>query len=834
MKIKINGKDFVVSEYDDNYSLLERYSLTQPDSLPAFFRIDGKDFVLQEGVSLKTKDVREIIKNMTIEDLVEKSTIEGILTSYPGLKRSDIGILWVGINYQFEGKKSKTNIDVTDLRLLDKYIFASSSRAEASVSDFNTEITNKREKLKKKIEDEDRMFALLGKQKTTLVNPFVIEEITSQIVLKLPNKESLLDVFNAMDTSKDIPFIFLAYKKRRYFKVYSHIIPPDSWIDFIPPTQGLYFKVLNGSQGKLSSRQIMLENLYSDAIWHVEDKIELNFRVKHGISEEDMTNKILDSISDRIEYEVLTTKQTAIKGTFTIPDIDFNRVIFADLVYTNPILRYFLFFNEKQKTVFSKPRFYVYYSTNQQGIVSSSLALTITPQVEGESQSAIVRVSHATNLQQANTVRFIFSKILSIYSMEFQKVVDTYTELIPNFKTMASIFQKKEKKKEDKKTGPRAASLRKFKPDLFGSRYPDQCQKEKQPYIIKTKEEAEALALRLGDPHKVMYFEGAWYACEPRENDDKNFKHIFPGLKQNTSKLDKNYKEKFELLPCCYTQDQFEKAASHLKQYYKDIQLEDENQIRKDTEGGMGYIVGQNKKLDAGRYGEMPFNWEKIFSYLQIEKITKGKRSIYPFLRHGVLSSPDSFFHCLERIFNPRYISSVAEDKRKIVMTARNTMLGTSSTKSNIFISGRQELYNYTQTEIRDMLLDPQQYIDPKRWVGVASAYYECNIFLYVVDSQNPNGNVVIPDNSQAYLLKEIDVTIPSVLIVMYETSTDDFPYQCEVVCCMTMEGSKVKNIDFTFTDDPISNMATKLLYDANEVFVTSTTGYEPYLPVHL
>jgi hypothetical protein len=837
MKIKINDKEFVVFEYDDDYTILERYSMTQPDTLPSFFRIDGKDYILKDGMNLKTRNVKETIKNLEEDDLLEKSIIEGILISYPGLKKSDIGILWIKENYKFEGKKSQTLINVTNLKSLDKSMFATPLRAEAAIVEFDLEVKNKRDKLKKKIEEGDKIFTLVTKQKAVPVKEFNIEEITSQIILKLINKETLLDVFDAMDTSRDIPFILLVYKKRRYFKVYSRIIPPDSWIDFVPPTPGLYFKVLNVLPEKLTGRQIMLENLYSDAFWHTEDKIELNFKVKHGISEEDMRIKILHSLGNRIKYEILTTKQSSIKGTFIIPEIDFNRVVFADLVYTNQILRYFLFFNEKQKTIFNKPRFYVYYAPNQQGSMTSSLTLTITPGSadpgsEDRKGHAVVRISHAINIQQANAARLIFSKLLSIYNNEFQKTVDYYTELIPNFKTLASVFQRKDKKKEDKKTGPRAVALRKFKPDLFGSRYPDQCQKEKQPYIIKTKEEAEELALKLGDPHKVMHFEGVWYACDPREPDDKNFKHLYPGLKQNTSKLDKKYKDSFELLPCCYTQDQFEKAASHLREYYKVSALQDQEELvsKKDREGGMGYIVGSNKKLDPGRYGEVPFNWEKLLSYLKIEKMQKGGQLVYPFLRHGVLNSPDSFFHCLERTFNLRYTSSVGEDKRKIVVDVRKKI----STESLSLALGRQELYDISVSDARSILLDPKQYIDPKKWVNVASSHYGCNIFLYVVDSQNPNGNVVIPNNSQAYLSRDIDVTsIPSVLIMMYEIGTEDFPYQCEIMCYVTMDGPKVKGIDFTFIDNSISNMAAKLLYDANEVFVVSTAGYEPYLPIY-
>jgi hypothetical protein len=323
-----------------------------------------------------------------------------------------------------------------------------------------------------------------------------------------------------------------------------------------------------------------------------------------------------------------------------------------------------------------------------------------------------------------------------------------------------------------------------------------------------------------------MFFEGAWYACEPREPDDKNFKHIFPGLKKNTSELDKVYRKKHPLLPNCYVQDQYEKGAAELRKYYKDIQKDDAMDVQKDREGGMGYIVGPNKRLQAGRYGELPFNWDKLLSYLKIDKITKGRQITYPFLRHGVATGPDSIFHCLERAFNSSYASAPVEDKRKMVMTVR-TKIGTAS-----ILKGRQELYDVDVPVIRAILADPARYVDPRKFVGVAESYYKCNIFLYVVDSENVNGNIVIPNHSQAYLLRKIDRKLPSVLIMMHETGTEDYPYQCEIMCYLDVQNSKVKDVTFSFINDPISMTAIRLLQDSNTVYTVSAEGYSKYVPV--
>jgi len=833
----VNGVQFDIFEYDDDASIIEKYAVTQAGTLPSFFRIESKtDSVLKDGSSVVIKDVRIFINKLKSSDFQDSAIIESILASYPALKKTEIGYIWIKKNYEFEGAKSKTPIDIENLKYLDRYVFTTSIRAEAAVIQFDKDVTTGHEKLKKKIAEENKILEGLAKHKSTQVDDFVLEEITSDIVLKLPGGELLIDVFDAMDASADIPFILLAYKKKKYFKVYRHLPPLDEWINFIPPTEGIYLKV-NTSGTKISTLATTTKIMtsYSNAIWHAENRLEISFSTTGGVKEEEVRDKILWCLSERIDYQILVNRQTAIKGTFSIPSINFNRAVFTDLVRMNSIFKYFLFFNERQKTVMQKRLFYLYYLPDHKNNIPNALTLTIAPLTgTDESTSAIVRVSHASNIQQANSVRLIISKLMSIYSKEYDNIVDIYSNIIPNFNVLADIHVKKVKKREDKKTGPRAVALRKFKGDLFGSRYPDQCQKEKQPYVIKTMEEAEKVAKKLGDPHKVMFFEGAWYACDPREPDDKNFKHLYPGLKENTSKIDAAYRDKFKLMPCCYTQDQYEKAASHLRKYLLATKPgetgggEDEGK-----EGGMGYIMGSNKKLPSGRYGEMPFNWEKLFLHLEVKKIIRGRQTIYPVLRHGVMHSPDSFIHCLERTFNNRYVSVNPDDKKNMVMTVRKKMIPLISL-------GRQELYDYSNDDVKRMLEDPTQYIDPLKFISIAEEYYKCNIFMYVISEKSPNGDIAIPNHSQAYLPSRIDDTKPCVLMTLYEnTSNEMYPYQCEVGCLIvTTEKGKMKQINFTFNTQDQENisssmakMAIKLFYDANDVFVVSTSGYESFHP---
>jgi hypothetical protein len=582
----------------------------------------------------------------------------------------------------------------------------------------------------------------------------------------------------------------------------------------------------------------MLENLYSDGIWTVDNRVEIQFKVREGLSEEDVNARFFGSLENRLEYEVVTSRQTSIKGVFTISDILFDRIIFADLVATNEYFKYFLFFNEKNKTILTKPRFYVYYTPDQAGIISNSLALTITPQTSNGTPSIIVRVSHAVNAQQANSARLITAKLFGIYLKEYDAIAAIYAGLVPDF-AKSGVGTKKKEKKEDKKTGPRAVALRKIHPEMFGSRYPDQCQKKSQPYVLKDKEEALAKAKELGDPHKVMLFEGTWYACEPREpyidpegSKDKDDKHLFPGLKENKPKTkdteyDKEFKKNHPALPCCFTQDQYEKKASLLRKYRETLETGVEKvETMPEKEAGSGYIVGANKRLPTGRFGELPFNWDKLLNYLRVEKVSRGKQNFYPILRFGVIPAPDSVIHCLERAFNPRYVSLTTQEKKNLVSGVRKEL---ASSELGV---ARQELYDYTPEDIQGMLLDEEEYLAPETFVTLLQTHYECNIFIYLVDDAHPNGNIVIPRNSQAHLTRDIDELKKTVMIIKYETETDDYPYQCEVVCQLDVRGGKIRGAECVFENSELSKMALRLFYDANEVFVISTDGYEPYRPV--
>ena len=59
-EIKINGEPFEVYPFDEENTILQRYSSEQDDSLPEYFRIVEEEFVLSTDLELHLEDDRKV------------------------------------------------------------------------------------------------------------------------------------------------------------------------------------------------------------------------------------------------------------------------------------------------------------------------------------------------------------------------------------------------------------------------------------------------------------------------------------------------------------------------------------------------------------------------------------------------------------------------------------------------------------------------------------------------------------------------------------------------------------------------------------------------------
>ena len=843
MKIYINGNPFDAVIYDDDTSILQRYAETAPDTLPEYLRVSSDPVPISEGVRLEVTDVRDVLKATELRELAKGEEMKNLLTEYPGLNKRDVALLWLHQHYTDTDRLDVMLMEhESSLRKIDRQKFYNTREVTELFRGYPKIVAEKRKELSKTLRRQTEVMKELDTVDAPEPGDFELEEVTLLISLALQNGVSLPDAFDALNVSRSIPFVHLRYRGGDWYKIYKHIIPPEEWVNHDPSADGLYFKILSVPYSRLTSRGRM-ESLYSDGVWLENNNVEIEFSVDAEIGESSVKKKFFDAIGDRLEYRVLQERQLSVKGKFSVEDVLFNRAVFADMVTNSPTLNYFLFFNERiqdtkgpYRSAITKKRFGFYYEPNQHYVLNTALTVIVTPYVSEEDnrQWVDVRVMRASNFQQANAFRVVFSKLLGVYQDDYQATIDLYSDLLPATKADFEKYIRKPrgKKKKDEKSGKRLVALKSKRPGVFRPGYASECFQAYQPYLITSEAKAEEVKRRYGE-HKVMEYidpttgKKDWYACEPREPGEKGT-HIYPGLRANKDKDHPRYREEVPFLPCCFTEDQYTKPGAILYKTLRAEELEAKDILKEAKIGDVGHILASNKRVGRGRFGQIPYYLSFVVKSAGYEEVEKGKQTFLPLLRYGVMDSPDSFLHCLEKAVTPGYSSLDKDGRIQSIRTVREKMAQMN------FAVARQELYDYSDAEIRELLLEEGNYLDPGLWVRLAEVYYDINIFIYQIDEAHPNGAVVIPRFSQAYLLRDISEAKRTVFIVKNEMASGDWPYQCELLVKFDQSAKRAKRFTYVFENDPLVEQAIRVLYDANSVSVVTPKSIFFYEPVHI
>jgi len=801
MKIVINDEDFEALPYDDPQSLLLRYAAGKKKDY-RFLRFDQEDFDITSSTVLKTRDLKKKIKKAS----TLSSIFDDDLKKYSLISPREVIAQWLHVNGKVDNK-GKVDVNTATLDEIKRRqpSLDTLSKLDLLVSDEKKRNEQINFQVERFIKAENKARKIISTLEPVKTNPFELEEVILNIKIHFPEGENLLDIFDAIEVSEKIPFVILAYRHRLYYKVYKHLKLPMSWIDAaLPPrVNAIYFKLLNVPVSRLGSRTLLFENLYADGMWTSTTEFASTITVDFKIRQTNMKELILSAIGDRLRYEVVETQQAGIKGYFSLDNFKLDPVIFADLIEKDELYRYFCFVNEREKTSLIKPRFFVYITPGEEHDIDASLGVTFVPTPDLSKLN--IRITRARTLRQALSTQIIITYLLAQYNEKAESIKKIYKSIIGS--ELFDRAQPKVAAKEDKKTGRRVKALRDVDADLFRTRYPDQCQREKHPYHIKP-DEVNKLVKRLGgDAHKVMLFEGHHYACDPRETDDKitDPEHLWPGLKRNT-KGDKDFITKHPLLPCCYTVDQYTKKSSELRKYVdrkKGGGDEDSKKPTAPAERGLTYIVSSHNRVDEGRFGEMPYNWNKLLNLLNFQRVTRMKQNFYPIVRKGVKLSPDSFIHCLRQAFSDK--DEVSEIRRKWAAMDLTVT--------------RQETVGITTHALVEMLNDNTRYVDPDLFISLAKEYYECNILLFLLDSKHPFGEIVIPRHQRAYLHQELNRLLPTVLILKYgDIENEDFPYQCELITEVEIESNKLVKVNSLFVFSPLIDACFSLFVETNDV----------------
>lgn len=842
MKVHVNNKVLNVTVYDDNNSILQKYSMQISDSLPSYFRIvSDEGYRLKEGLKLKVEDVRDELKATSLEELSE-TLLPEILGRYPKLSASQIVILFLYQKYSKLSSREFESMLATEepyIKKMDRSSFHNSHEIMDKYESYPKIVKYQRDKIKEKIESQNSIVSDLDSVEKVSVGDFVLEEVTAMFNIELPSGVSLQDVFDAMTVSREMPYIHLSYQGKEWYKAYQHFSLPDEWITPELPIEGIHFKILSSPRFKMSKTK--WDRMYSDGVWYANNTVEIGYDMENESAEKYIRDRFSSALGDTLRYRIVQESQVAVKGKFTVDDFVFNKAVFADMINNTDVFRYFLFLNERQqkfkegyRSAITKKRFMFYYEPRQNYSTLNALSITITPYNSDDDDTSWIdiRVSRAENLQQINSFREIISKLLRIYLDHHDEIIKEYEELLPSTKSLFEKYTQKKKKtkKDDKKSGRRLRELKDKRPGIFRAGYASMCQPmSHQPYLIGSEAKAQELREKYGD-HKVMEFTDPTtgttdaYACQPRESGEITT-HIYPGLRKNTSKNNPEYKDEVPFVPCCFTEDQYTKPASELHRRVKEESQESQNFTEEAKIGDVGHILASNKLVPRGRFGQIPYYLSFVIKSSGYENIEKGKQSILPIFRYGVMDAPDSFLHCLEKAFNPRYSSLDKKGREKAVSSVRKEL------SEMDFSVARQELYDYTDETIKDILLEEGSYLDPGMWLRLAEIKYDCNIFIYQISADYPNGAVVIPRFSKTYLLRDISEMKKSVFIVK-NSVPKDYPYQCEILVKYSPNAKRSGRFVYVFENDPLVKESVKILYDSNNISVVTPDSNFFYAPI--
>ena len=845
ISISINDKLLRIYKFDDSIAVIQRYvtSLGKenirdgPVTLPFYFKFNIEPTTFETNKSYSLIDIRDQLKNLTLEEVSHFEKQNEFYTDYPLINRKMLCMLWLTVHgyhkleqYNFIKFFDETNIRNT-LQNIYKRGFVNARLTYDDMQEFIKNSFEKWDKIHSLVQKKEKIYNILQQCKVPKLEKFNLEEIIEETVIHMPDGNNLIDIFDAFNVSVDIPYITLAHESERFIKVFSDILPPDEWIEseFPENVNAIYFYVLNNSLENTN-----FDKDYTCGVWTDKNIIRLTLRTDPSDPSSIIRNKIIQSLSNKIEYRVGSTNQKGISGKFSILDENFNRAVFTDMIFNDENVNHFIFVDENEKSSLHKPRFSFYYNHREQNNFSSSITITITP-IFTESESKVeIRVSRASTRNQVDTFINVFQYIYALYLKRYEEIISEYKRLYDKV-DFKKYIKDKPKEKFDKKTGERLAKLKKFNPDAFKEGYSNKCQpRYRQPYLVTddVDELKTKFSKELGEEFEkdglLQWPKGSKdvYACYPRELADDNDKYIWPGVIKQKENV--NTYPEYSYLPCCFLNNQYTKFGSNLNKYLnlkdnKNEENEDDDNEEID-ETNLDRPLGEKKLAPRGRFAELPNILEAVVQSCGYYNIDDKRKNFTPFVRHGVIRGPDSFVHALEKALNPLYTEVSIHDKKSMV---RSTLQKIA--KMDNFAIAKQELFDWDDESIRSHLIDPGSYIDPDLFLKMFENYYNCNIILFQVDKQTPGGDLVIPRHNIVHLHRKLDFDKNTVIIIKFSIHKI-YKYQCEPVVKYTKSGELV----YTFKNEKLITLLDTLISEINTVYLCMPEkgNYYKYTPI--
>jgi hypothetical protein len=764
----INGKQIKTYDLDtiDSFKIRIASLLNTLPEYLYFMNESSLSNFHNEETDIRVTDLLVLIKDSAVKNLSITDLIDNILEINKNINiKNSVLPIWFAYNktlidqYKASGELSLQSvinlIILKQIKNIDtsyyiKEIFKSN---ELNLKQLQDKIQ------KNKILDEEnkKRFEYMYKTNECKYTNFDVEYVVSSLTLestKVDTRLSLLELFNECILTTHVPFV----TTQHFYKITNEFIPPDNWIE--STDNSLILKV--GSKNRLER----VEN-YTDTIIKVDESITAEIMIytntiEGNVSKDEYTNRFLN-VFKSVDLVVKESKESKVSGLFYFPNKKINKYIFSDLVMNDYLFNSFIKIDEHEGASKNKTYLFIQFYHPNTGLIKANMTQKISNKsnqpvnedkrlFQDKSYYISVKIKEAVNSKSVLLFQTILGKLLTIYDEKSKDIIKFYSEYIKDFEEDEEEDQHQEEETVKK--------ISEVAPEIFVSNYTRNCPPARMP--IAMTEESINIAKKQGNS----------FIKFPRDiPESKTIRLSTDGVNQNSyicntppykyiglTKNKLKNADKYPYVPCCFKTDQTNKPK------YLDYYKGQEKVVLDKTKDKD--VIKTYKMLDADRFGQMPPNIDSLFTFMY-------PNQTHEYIRKGVFKNEHSFLNCVMEAKNHKNILSITDKEEREVILVRYRQQQFANKK--LVALCRQEMYDYSEDKIINMLKDPHEYLDPKLFIHLLEDYFECNIFIFTKSNIFSDGEMILPRHSQAYYKNKNNYPC----IYIYENLLEK---QCELI----------------------------------------------------
>ena len=481
----------------------------------------------------------------------------------------------------------------------------------------------------------------------------------------------------------------------------------------------------------------------------------------------------LEIFTNSVPSGYIEEYQANLKVTWSLYYIQLDLSLFLQAIMTDRVLRDHLIINETVNPTFMRIKSsieLIYHfsksnaeSTNfeiliqAQQLYSDKKVKIVYPPEEGKSNESVKEeilkqgiyyvtftVSHVKNIDQANGIRHLLSYLIYYYVTKLQNpLIKDYRIVLPKWNPTFTII-----KTRGTLGGSLISKLQSIDKEKFPEGYARRCLGERQVDVITKEEKEKREAEMKKDDSTITHFSHTEFPKKEDKRDNEQVvivtcpskKYPYIGFKRN---IDLPNSEMYPWIPCCYRDNQDKPGTGYRKYLNNEPELDNIEEIINSVKEKGGLVL-VDKLLGLGRKANIPNILERVFRNYGFGGTIQ---------RDGVYKSVNSLIHCImysvgstlnEKVFSntkgdgfdiaSNYISIMSLRERERYVAEWRSNIASKQELRNVV---KQELYDYTDSQIQEMISNIYVHFDSHLYIRLLEVYFGVSIYVFELQQGN-------------------------------------------------------------------------------------------------